>query len=64
MKWIAVDQDGQELTHYNTKPQRHYTMNKEGFWYNGDDFDVEEKGTAQKLTGRELTWNDEPVEIQ
>ena len=65
MAWFAVDKDGDEYI-YNVKPFR---KSDEGFW----DFTHSEgwedlfelpKGSIKKLTGKELTWNDEPVEIK
>lgn len=64
MAFLAVDKDGGEYI-YNLKPIRH----KSEMWMcdvDGDDkYGVElPKGSIAKLIGRELTWEDEPVELK
>ena len=64
MAWLAVDKDGTE-NRFTKKPQR---------WYNGvvclwstkgKGVKIELiKGSILKLTGKELTWDDEPIEIK
>lgn len=56
--WLAVDYNGVEKAFWN-KPRR---FEKEGEW-RGDKM-VLPKGSVKKLIGRELTWNDEPVELK
>lgn len=69
MAWLAVDKDGLECL-YLEKPERltHYNV------FNPREIDFEiwasnksnlklEKGTIKKLTGREISWKDEPIEI-
>jgi hypothetical protein len=64
MAWLAVDEDGSEYI-YVIKPFR----NPEGVW----DFVLSHgwetlfelpKGSIRKLIGRELTWDDEPLELK
>ncbi len=62
MAWLAVDKDNSEYI-YNLKPFR----KNDGFEH--DDSYYESwyirlpKGSIKKLIGRELIWDDEPVEI-
>lgn len=64
MAWVAVDKDGTEFI-YNPEPYRDtvYFM-----WYIESDFYSRAiqlpKGTIKKLLGRELIWEDEPVELK
>lgn len=69
MAWLAVDKDGQEYL-YLDKPERHIHYNV----FKSDEIDFEiwvsygdnvklSKGSIEKLMGRKLTWDDEPVEI-
>lgn len=56
--WAAVDEDGEEYL-YMEKPYRcAYSWN-----VMADAYINPPKGTIKRLIGRELTWNDEPVEI-
>jgi len=62
MAWLAVDKDGSEKI-YTHKPKRTGTLN---CWIasNVSAKLVElPKGTIKRLIGRELTWDDEPVEF-
>ena len=64
MEWVAVDKDGEEHI-FNDIPKRGYcvfrSINKYGV-------DIKKillsKGTIKKLIGRDLTWEDEPVELK
>lgn len=60
MAWLVVDEDGQEV-----ESASYPRWNKEeGAWIAADGKIAEiPKGTIQKLTGRCLTWLDEPIEI-
>jgi len=59
MAWLAVDKDGKEIIS-TTCPER------EDFWWS-----IENEGrclallsrSIKKLTGKTLTWDDEPIEI-
>ena len=65
MAWLAVDRDGGECI-YNMKPTRHISK----MWWlcdcEGDDkYGIElPHGSIIKLIGKELTWEDEPVELE
>lgn len=61
MAWIAVDKNGREFI-YTDKPNRgvieFLSCQDEGRY-------IElHKGSIMKLIGRELPWNDEPVELK
>lgn len=61
MAWVAVDKDGNEII-WDSEPVR-----KENYWDIVDSFDnaVElPKGSIKKLIGRDLTWEDDPVELK
>ena len=59
MAWVAVDENGDEFI-YESEPYR-----LQNYWYMCDTYFVElPKGSVEKLLGRELTWNDEPVELK
>ncbi len=60
MAWLAVDKNGDEYIYIN-KPHK-----EEGVvvWiYIGNIYSLLPKGSIKKLIGRELTWENEPVEI-
>ncbi len=66
MAWVCKDKDGTEMI-FSVKPHRdNYTP----FWVYGyyvdrDCVSIElPSGSIAKLIGRELTWEDEPVEIK
>lgn len=62
MAWLAVETNGNEYI-YTYEP---YRDNVGGYnmWMT-DDKSVElTEGSIKKLIGRELTWNDEPVELK
>lgn len=58
MLWLAVDEDGTEWI-YEYKPERLASE-----WNFGGSYNIIPKGSIQKLIGRSLTWNDEPVELK
>ena len=60
MAWVATDANGQE-TIFEFEPERKQDL----FWveYIGD-FLYLPKGSIKKLIGRDLDWNDEPVELK
>lgn len=64
MAWLAVDKDSAEHI-FNDIPQRGYcvflSINK---YRIGIKRILLPKGSINKLIGRELTWEDEPVEIK
>lgn len=55
--WIAVDKNG-TICLFNSKPMRHYSMYVDG----GECVQIT-KDIMIKLIGKELTWEDEPVQI-
>lgn len=64
MAWICVDENGQEMI-FDSKPYR--TSNRiDGEYWKSDMaayyMDLP-KGTIFKLVGKELTWEDEPIEL-
>lgn len=70
MAWVAVDMSGAECIFYN-KPERNnnqwedidYLVYGE-IQYDVDSCIVLPKGTIKKLIGRDLSWNDEPIELK
>lgn len=74
MAWLAVDKFGNEEIH-SVKPLRgkqHWEIpydkdyDDNGFpvyYYKGDYFQLP-KGSIKKLIGRDLTWEEEPVELK
>lgn len=69
MAWLAVDKDGKEFL-YLEKPERiihHNVFRPEEIdfeiWASNNDNLELPKGSIQELTGRNITWNDEPIEI-
>lgn len=65
--YFAVGSNGIEIAS-NVKPERYETTwlcLSENFAGWDDDYSVIlPKGTIKKLTGKELTWNDEPIEME
>lgn len=67
MAWLAVDKDGTEAI-YDIKPIRgtNKIKNNEEVWTLSRmcaHYIVVPKGSIKKLTGKDLTWYDEPVKI-
>lgn len=64
MAWLAVDKDGTECI-CSTEPYRDWVN---FMWCIENIFDSYAirlpKGSIKKLIGRELTWEDEPVEFK
>lgn len=62
MAWLACNDDGTELCFTDKTPER---WRKEWVLAEDDigDCYVFESGMIEKLIGRPLTWEDEPVEI-
>lgn len=61
MAYVAVDEGGREAF-FNLPPSRVYN-DDEGFWAGGRVYVDVPKGSIEKLIGRKLTWDDEPVEL-
>lgn len=62
MAWVAVNKDGSELV-FDKKPYRY-----EPFWiwclYSNTDAPKLPKGSIKKITGRDISWSDEPLLIK
>lgn len=58
MAWVAVDMDNTEWI-FSKKPFR----SDDGYWYSDSQFIYIPESSIKKLIGRELTWDDEPVEF-
>ena len=74
MAWVAVDKNGTEFI-FNNKPHRSIYENM--FQIDENDIFTYEwiddkycgcinlpKGSIKKLIGKDLTWNDEPIEFK
>lgn len=61
--YIAVDKDGKEKIFDTEYPRRILPTFYKHCWINDGYFIVLPKGTIRKLIGRDLTWEDEPVEL-
>ena len=59
MAWLACDKDGSEVV-FRSKPFR-----REDYWDNGcEDYCNMPRGSIKKLIGRQLKWEDNPVELE
>ena len=65
MAWVAVDYDGTEWISEN-EPIRDSPgyFEPPQFWSFYSDKIPLPKGSIKKLIGKELSWNDEPVELK
>lgn len=68
MGWLAVDKDLEEYI-FDCKPDR-FDCENDGYWDIPDDLDPDDYscielpfGSIEKLIGKVLTWEDDPVEI-
>lgn len=60
MAWLAVDENEEEYI-FDGKPCREESI---GEWVPYENSYIKlPSGTINKLIGKELTWNDEPVEL-
>ena len=63
MAWVATDKNGDEFI-YGVRPYRRECL---GEWWPDEALDDDlidlPDGTIEKLIGRQLTWEDEPVEL-
>ena len=73
MAYIAVDKDGSEFI-FSKKPKRDIDNNNKHIWWIYDGYDNSykiirchmnkvPKGTSLKLTGKQMTWSDEPIKL-
>ena len=60
MAWLAVDKKCREYIHEEF-PYRSMSYEE---WWSYRDAIILPKGSIKKLIGRELTWEDEPVELK
>ena len=64
--WVAVDADGSEWI-FTENPYRYEEPTRKGYGNllvsDGNYMELP-KGSIKALIGRELTWNDEPVELK
>lgn len=58
MAWLAVDSDNSEYI-YKERPTRYL----DEYWYSDCVYVHIHYGSIKRLIGRQLTWDDEPVEI-
>ena len=63
MAWLAVSKNGNEGV-FKREPKRYFN-----YWIDGDyeheDTEIElPKGSIRKLIGRDLFWEDNPVELK
>ena len=61
MAWLAVDKNGVEVI-FEYIPNR--CNNKEWMQIGYSNYFELPKGSIKKLIGKDLTWDDEPVEIK
>lgn len=64
MAWVATDKDGGEFI-FNNRPLRRESMGE--WWPDVENMDEDivllPHGTIEKLIGRQLSWEDGPVEL-
>ena len=63
MAWLAVDKDKKEAIHQNKPIKEKGCFDDTEFWWSGNGRVNLPSGSIEKLIGRKLTWEDEPVEI-
>lgn len=63
MAWVAVDKSGRECI-YQFRPLRIEVTSKFMPRYNYSVSLVLPKGSIKRLIGKDLTWEDEPVELK
>lgn len=65
--WLAVNKDGKENIYLEKPEKKQYTDlkgNLQEYWDDGNDYSIPiPKGTIEKLTGKRITWEDEPIEL-
>lgn len=66
MAWVAVNKDKSEFI-YSQEPERRNDSWSlpvdQDYCIKGDNFELP-KGSIYKLTGKNLSWNDNPIEIK
>lgn len=65
MAWLSVNESGQEVIN-ETRPERWDFHDGLGNWESQDsNYPVRlPDGSIERLIGRKLTWDDDPVEIK
>lgn len=66
MAWLAVDKNEDEYI-YRNKPSKRGSFWNDCIYCDYVEFSTDiklPKGSIKKLIGRDLTWEDEPVEIK
>lgn len=63
MAWVAADRSQDEWI-YNSKPYRDNVSEDESWKIRVGGAVELPKGSIEKLIGRKLTWEDEPVELK
>ena len=66
MAWVAVDKDGRECI-YQFRPKRGNNQRGNNQFrpaYGYSMWIALPKGSIKKLIGKDLDWNDEPVELK
>lgn len=65
--YFAVNMDGTEITS-NAKPEREENswccMSENVAGWDDDYSVILSKGTIEKILGKKLSWNDEPIEME
>ena len=66
MAWIAVDEDGTEYIFEDEPKIEHYKIANTTMWVtnSNDCYLYVPDGTAEKLTGKPMSWEDEPRELK
>lgn len=62
MAWLAVDKSGNEVI-FDCRPMRKHQKYCAPYWSSIRTGVTLPRGTIKYLIGRELTWDDEPVEF-
>ena len=60
MAWVAVDKNGHEFIFAGRPTRAVFYWNEDSFW---DEVELPQ-GSIKKLIGRDLTWEDDPVELK
>ena len=63
MAWLATDKDGSEWIYGKYKPYRERFVSDVWVWFSDGEPIHLPKGSIKKLIGKNLTWDDEPVEL-
>lgn len=61
MAWVCANEE-QELI-WEFEPRRFDGSHEYEDWCDGGDYFILPKGSIKKLIGRDLTWEDEPVNL-